>query len=789
MPMDMKGPKLRIFALLGILLLPIGSFLFVLFKPEVIINQKNIELVLKKFPEIERKISWSNLEFELHSESLWEKRVDFAANDFCWKDETLKFCSSEIKLRAWLLSFPWNINNFEVDYARIQSAKIELYPSKQEEKKKSDSNNTNLILDSSLLKSIFPSILWKNEIGKLRADLNVLIHNQDGERPERIDLVIKGRATNGLGKYNLEAESTQFLGWEKSQLKATLIGEVKKHRNDLPEISVDVRMSDIKKSRKINANLKSYTSEETSSGLPFTLVVNGNTTKNRFDLNTKGIITDHALEGEISGETTFIGKNTLNIKVDTCTVTIPYPTQIETSLINCKSVLSAKIRKINPQKKSASIQVPLELSTESSSMVHFKVPETENEIFSIGLDARAPLYSIVHNPLEAINDAKISGSFITSDFQGLQNVFEPLDLYLPAPFSALGGKVAIYLQKLEADDQGSLTLLTKIETDLRSMNQELLTESSVKTKFDLASSRVDLKADFVAKQVKLVLPRVAPTEVPKLEMDERFSSSEKLRKDQAKDLKPKTDQANSVSSNDKPPFSFFYEVEVSTAKPGALKLKTQLIKEDIPISVDLRLKSNSAPQGRLQIERMETELFGRNALIESLRIDLAPEIENSEVNGQINVRYIDYKIEGRITGTVQQPHLSLLSDPPLSQKDIYSVLLFGETYAETDSSESSSVTNTQAAMADRAIGLASIAMLASTPIERVGYDPNNKNFSARLRLSQGTSLTVGSDFETSSSVMLRRKIGQNFELSTGLEREAATEESSFSGFLDWIRRY
>ena len=129
------------------------------------------------------------------------------------------------------------------------------------------------------------------------------------------------------------------------------------------------------------------------------------------------------------------------------------------------------------------------------------------------------------------------------------------------------------------------------------------------------------------------------------------------------------------------------------------------------------------------------------------------------------------------------------SDPPLAESDIISVLLFNQTASELDSSDTSSVASTQSAVANRALGIFTILTLSSTPIEAVNFNPATGIYSARVKLGNGLTATVGTDWDKSQEVALRKRLGRNFVLSTVFQTDQATNEQSTKTLIEWFKRY
>lgn len=131
--------------------------------------------------------------------------------------------------------------------------------------------------------------------------------------------------------------------------------------------------------------------------------------------------------------------------------------------------------------------------------------------------------------------------------------------------------------------------------------------------------------------------------------------------------------------------------------------------------------------------------------------------------------YTDYTVRIKILGLIESPTVQFESDPPLPQNKILTVLLFGKTLDSLDSDESTSVVRAQAAIADGAVSLASMYLLASTPVESIGYDPGTRVFTAKVKLADGTSLNVGSNLSELERIGIRKRLGHQWAVSTYLE--------------------
>jgi hypothetical protein len=160
------------------------------------------------------------------------------------------------------------------------------------------------------------------------------------------------------------------------------------------------------------------------------------------------------------------------------------------------------------------------------------------------------------------------------------------------------------------------------------------------------------------------------------------------------------------------------------------------------------------------------------------------------VEGRAQVVYTEYTVTVDVVGPLDEPRLELSSIPPLPERDLWSVLIFGRPLKALDAQDTESVGNLQAAAADGALGLASMYALASTPVESVGYNPITKQFQARLRLTDGTSLVLNSDFKALNEIGLRQRLGKNWSIRTYIENPfEENKKTSLNTYLEWSLSY
>ena len=203
--------------------------------------------------------------------------------------------------------------------------------------------------------------------------------------------------------------------------------------------------------------------------------------------------------------------------------------------------------------------------------------------------------------------------------------------------------------------------------------------------------------------------------------------------------------------------------------------------------------------GSLSVSSFPLELFRREASLDHFTVQLKDPSEESTVDGSFKVVYTDYTIFVTVTSTLGKPRIDLRSSPPLAQDQLIATLLFGHPLDELDPDQSSSVGNTQAAIGDGAVGLASMYALASTPVESVNYDSRSGLLTAKVRLGEGTSLNIGTNQSQLSQVGIRKRLGKHWSIETDvtqgttnaldpLNADTSTATRG-SAMLQWSSRY
>jgi hypothetical protein len=229
------------------------------------------------------------------------------------------------------------------------------------------------------------------------------------------------------------------------------------------------------------------------------------------------------------------------------------------------------------------------------------------------------------------------------------------------------------------------------------------------------------------------------------------------------------------------------ELSVGTARP--IVLYSDLAKTPVPVALDLKLeKPPGVMTGAVEVKSFDVEFFRRNATVDHVTLTFRPGSKLVGLDGLIKYKATEALITIRLLGTTDKPQVVFESDPPLSQSDIIAMLVFGKSPNELDADQAATVANTQTAMSDKAFGLASLYLFASTPIQFVGYDPATKSYTMKVRIPGGETLSFSSDFDATKSVQLRKRLSRHFAIAA----EAVNSQTQGNGvvtFLEWFTRY
>jgi hypothetical protein len=356
---------------------------------------------------------------------------------------------------------------------------------------------------------------------------------------------------------------------------------------------------------------------------------------------------------------------------------------------------------------------------------------------------------------------------------------------VPAPFQVLRGTVDARAKGELVVSPGPKGLTARIplvlSTRLQSDAQRLDLDSTGELELG-GGSRLAL--DTVLGDVRLELPRFELAVPPQLVPDTRFHSG---RSSEVAGIAGGL--ANGLPNGLPNRLQWSARFRTLTDRPAFLI--SNLAKAPVPVSLDATLATAAPVTGFVRIGHVPVQAFRHEAEIERFQLSFAEPFGDSRIDGKLAVPLADYRVSVLLHGTADKPNVVVLSDPPIPSDQLVSTLLFGEPPDDLDPGQRASVGNTQAALAQGAIGLTSFWVLASTPIQSVTYDPATGRVIATVKLGSGTSLNFGGGGEGSGSqVRLRQRLGPHWTLSTEFETASPTSSTqTASAYLEWSLRY
>ncbi len=362
-----------------------------------------------------------------------------------------------------------------------------------------------------------------------------------------------------------------------------------------------------------------------------------------------------------------------------------------------------------------------------------------------------------------------SSDLAIPEYEKWVKLFSGTSIAIPAPVNTLKGKISLHLQTEQFEKGDETIVQANLATELSDFRQRLRTLNVAKIILKgpaLKPHAVDLDLDLNLKEIRLEAPPLRLTTLPQLMPDKRFISESKITK---KSTLPIT-----------------WRVYVHNENP--ILVDSNLFKSAIPLSVNLKAAYDGQPDGNVQVLSMPVEIFGKKAQVENIKISYLKDSRTSGLNGSVLYQTPEVKIHIQFLGTTERPRVELISEPPLTRQQILSVLLYNKSLDELSEEEANTAGNMSKAFSDGAFGLFSLVFLSSTPIQSVSYDPTTGAYSARVKVDDGTTLAVSSDFEQSRQYTLRRRLGGPWAIRTEL-REQENEPDVVVTLLEWFKRF
>lgn len=384
-------------------------------------------------------------------------------------------------------------------------------------------------------------------------------------------------------------------------------------------------------------------------------------------------------------------------------------------------------------------------------------------------------------------------------FEELVALLKDTRFAVPAPFHVLTGPLELSAYAAgdpRAEDQ---SIRYRASADLKGRRQRLRADAfgrldarRVWSKDRGAADRLEI----VLKEATFELPRIDVASVPKVTSDPRVKGATEPVAAPAPPAPATAPAAARRGAPKVPAFPVTHRIRVRTESPAYLL--SNLAREPVPAEADVTFASSTSPAaGTISLKKFDLELFRRTAVADHLNVVLKPGGGPGDLDGLLIYAAPAATIRIQITGTTAKPRVDFSSVPPLRPEDIIAVLIFGKSPDELDLDQTASVGNAQNALEGSAFGLATLYYFGVTPIERVAYDPSTKNYSVKLRLPGGLSAVIGSDFDRSRGLVLRKFLGPHLAVESEIGSQSAptapgatsAPTNSATTFLEWFKRY
>lgn len=374
-------------------------------------------------------------------------------------------------------------------------------------------------------------------------------------------------------------------------------------------------------------------------------------------------------------------------------------------------------------------------------------------------------------------------------FEDLVSYLQDTEFAIPAPVNAFRGTVTLSVRTAGDSKGQDQRIVYKVVSDLKSAKQAL--EATVTGHVDIKGMfrkkrTISDKTEVDLKNVALELPQISMKSAPRMPspvVDTRIKTGEPKR-DEAVEAKRQSQVAAPPPGGS--PVDF--DVHVFTSRP--VSLISNLNNAPIPISMDL----HAAPAGltgKINIDPVDLQVFRQTGHVDHITLTPKPGTSAMALDGKVVHKRQDATINILLVGSTEKPTVTFESDPPMNQNEIMALLLYGKSPNELDTDQQASAGNASAALTNGALGLTSLYLFASTPIDSVGYDPVTQTYQIRFKLPGGATLSVGSNLQESKTISLRKRVARNLELETQMRQgqQQSQKRDAVTTFLQWFRRY
>jgi len=361
-------------------------------------------------------------------------------------------------------------------------------------------------------------------------------------------------------------------------------------------------------------------------------------------------------------------------------------------------------------------------------------------------------------------------------FERLVEHFSKGGWAIPAPLHVLSGASRAEVRGRIDLREGALPMrfMTRLQSSTQKVFLNGTGEARMKRWTPTPQGHLDL--DLMLTELQLELPRLDRNAPPSFLPDSR--------------IRPIAEEAKERRQAGPPDITF--QIRIHTQE-RPVRLISNLAVSPVPLELDVTYVDRGKEpvlSGWVRVNSFPVNFFNQKGEVERISIQLTPKTGNSKLDGSIRIDRADYIFRILLTATLGRPKYKLISEPPLPEDQIYAVLLTGKDVSELGGEEAGSVSDIRSALGS-GIGLASLLVLGSTPIESITYDEASRVARANVKIAEGMSVNVGANLEEGSlsQVGIRKRLGPHWVIETEVDRPTTWGEQNLSTYLKWIVRY
>lgn len=350
----------------------------------------------------------------------------------------------------------------------------------------------------------------------------------------------------------------------------------------------------------------------------------------------------------------------------------------------------------------------------------------------------------------SLKDPSLNLDLFIPKFQNLVSRLKGSQFAVPAPFHVLKGHLRAKVNEIPETSNDVLKVPFTFASDLTGERNAVVgqAQGQFTYSFGKSSRRPALDLSIEVDQFHLQLPPFDPVRgIPSLTPDARISKTLKA---------PQESQEPPLDLN----------IQVHTSQDDSIRIYHPYLEPFASFGLRANVEEDTGFRVSKGSSDFKINYLKRTVTVQNMRLTKKMGQEDIQVDGQLMYEAAGYNVFIRFSGPMESPEVVLSSEPPLDRRDIISVLLYNRVDDSIASFEQESVGGTEAALADRAIGLFGIWAFASTPIEAVSYNSVTGTYSAQIKLPEGFRFSVGTDWESVQNLELRRRVRGNWIVST-----------------------